>query len=436
MTAFYGWRLLGVVLLINIINAGFPPYVAQVLSPYMTETMKLDRATLGLVFSVFMLNTGMWGPLTALGIGRFGVRRMLIAGSLLIATGSFLMAAVVDTGLEAIVGYGVFVGLGVGIGGMLTSQACVARWFNRRRTFALSTVIAAVGIGGVVAAPIVSALTFAFDGDWRAGWWLLFALALVAAALSVLFVREWPADLGQVPDGAIEDTKTGTPSKGAPHRPAFVPDDNWSLGEILRQPVMWLTFAAAISLSSGLAFAGAHGLINLHDLNFTPAMVTLWLSCLTAAKLAGTLGAGVLGNRMPPNYLWLLFMLMLGAGCWLSVAPQGTIALLASALLLGLGIGGGLTSVMTLPGAYFGARIYPSLIGMLTPVLTISGALASYGGGRYYDMTGSYAGPYYLLAAMAMLSAVALVAARPPHRREQAAGARSTAPRLQPENRP
>ncbi|MFO1409161.1 MAG: hypothetical protein U1F06_02105 [Steroidobacteraceae bacterium] len=49
----------------------------------------------------------------------------------------------------------------------------------------------------------------AAGGNWRAGWWLIAALAALIALLVALVAREQPADLGQRPDGEAADG-TGT----------------------------------------------------------------------------------------------------------------------------------------------------------------------------------------------------------------------------------
>src|SRR5262245_53557516 len=162
----------------------------------MALDLHFDRATLGLLFSAYIGMTGVGGPVSAWLVNRIGVRRTLLVGSALIITGSTLMATVVANPYVAAAALGLLIGSGVSIGGALTSQVGVARWFLRRRALALSILYSAGALGGFVVSPLMLQVINGANGNWRAAWWVMAALSAVAAVLALLFVREQPADLG------------------------------------------------------------------------------------------------------------------------------------------------------------------------------------------------------------------------------------------------
>src|SRR5512136_286535 len=99
---FYGWRLLAAFWAISVVNLAFPNYGSSVMNPYMAADLQLDRRMLGLPYSVFVLMSGLPGPLIALLINRKGVRLTLVIGGLLVLAGSLAMALFVNSGMQAV----------------------------------------------------------------------------------------------------------------------------------------------------------------------------------------------------------------------------------------------------------------------------------------------------------------------------------------------
>ena len=114
-----------------------------------------------------------------------------------------LLATVVSSVTLAVLAFGLLIGIGVATGALIAAQAGVARWFVRRRALAFSILYSSGAIGGFVAPPILSAIANSGPGHWRLGWWLVAGLSFIAALIALAAVREQPADLGQLPDGAV-----------------------------------------------------------------------------------------------------------------------------------------------------------------------------------------------------------------------------------------
>src|ERR1700730_18737052 len=81
------------------LNLGFPAYGPAVINAAMAKAVGLHRETLGNMFSVYMIMSGLPAPLVAISVNRFGVRKTLVLGSSLIVIGALLMATVVTSGL-------------------------------------------------------------------------------------------------------------------------------------------------------------------------------------------------------------------------------------------------------------------------------------------------------------------------------------------------
>jgi MFS family permease len=412
---FYGWKLLGAFWVILFINLAFPAYGSSVINVYMTAALHLDRKMHGLPYSVYMIMSGLPGPLVAMCVNRKGVRFTLIVGSLMIITGALIMALFVNSGVQAALAFGLIVGAGVATGGALASQTGVTYWFVRRRALALSLILSAGGIGGFVAAPLLDFVIRHFDGNWRMGWWVVAGLSTIACIVAAVFVKEQPADVGQVPDGgttAAESTD-GKPAKARVH----VTTEQWTYGEVVRSPALWLMLVSALGVSAGFTLFFAHGLVHLKDLGHSMPAAAATVSTVTISSLLAKIVVAIFGDRMDPRYIWAGFTAVFGVGMLLIVNASGPMDLYPFAICLGSGFGGMLVCMMAVLGNYYGSKAYASVVGLALAIQTSISALASFAAGPFYDVYHTYAPAFYVIAAVCFAGAVLLLVVRPPVRR-------------------
>jgi len=413
-SGFYGWKLLAAFWTVTFINLGFPAYGQSVINTVMAMDLHFDRATLGLLFSAYIGMTGVAGPVAAMLVNRFGVRRTLIIGSGLVFTGSVLMATVVTTSIGAAVVLGVLIGSGVSIGAALSSQAGVARWFVRRRALAISILYSAGGIGGFVASPLMNRVITMADGNWRAAWWLMAALSVCAAVIAALFVKEQPSDLGQVPDGAAEKSATGARARPVP---SFVTTEEWTYREAVSSPAYWLMVLSLVGGSCGYTLFLAHGVVHLGDLGHTRADGAWAVSILAVTGLLAKVVVATLGDRIDPRYLWAAFTAFFALGLYLVIDARGSVQFFAFATCLGIGFGGGIVCLMAVLSNYYGVKVFASLAGLAVAVNTILSVFAPYVAGWLYDQGYGYRGSFLTFSVWCVIGALVLFAVRPPSRR-------------------
>lgn len=393
------------------LNLGFPAYGPAVINPAMALALGLHRETLGDMLSVYLVMSGLPGPLVALSVGRLGVRNTLLIGSACTIAGSLLMATVVTGGVGGMLCYGLLVGSGVAAGGALASQAGLARWFIRRRSLALSVLYSAGAIGGFVAAPLLNRL-IEFSGTWRAGWWLIAALSGVAACIALVFVRERPEDVGQVADGFGAPAVAGRPVVDT--RPPFVSRYEWSVRDAMRNPAYWVLLIAMLGASGGFALFLAQGIVHLKDLGHS-ARVGAWaVSTMTVSGIIGKVILAALGDRIDPRYIFALFMAVFSVGMVIVVDARALWQVLLFASCLGIGFGGGLVCFMTVLSNYYGTRAFAALAGLAVAINTTVSALVPKVAGHLFDRGIGYSASFYFLAAWGVGSAVVVLATRRP----------------------
>jgi MFS family permease len=420
---FYGWKLLAVFWLVLLIAAAFPLYGGGVMNAYMAADLQMERSVVGLPMSVYQFVFGLGAPIVGLIVDRYGVRATLIGGALLIAIAALLMSLVVAGPLSAILVFGVLLGMGGAAAGGITTQSGVARWFTRKRALAIAILMSAPGFGGFLVAPLINRVIVAADGDWRAGWWLSALVAVCAAVLAFVFVRERPADMGQHPDGVspegLVSGRSGA-SRGATSLRSFISGDDWTRSDVLRTRAFWILLVAASGVNMGYTLYFAVGLVHLQDLGH-PKSVGAWaLSIFGISTLLGKIALGALGDRYDPRFLWAATAAAFGVGLIIMSTATSDAKLFSCIVLLGFGFGGGLASMFAVLSNYFGPKAFPSVAGLAVALTTCAGALAPAFAGLLYAQSGSYRATFLMIAAWCFAGAVLIAVTRRPLLRESA----------------
>ena len=408
---FYGWILLGALWFVFAFNLGFPAYGGPVLNAAMANDLGFSRETAGLIFTFYIIMSGLPGPLVAMAVNRFGVRRTLLVGSALNVAGAAFMATVANSGPAAYLGFGLIVGGGVCSGAAIASQTALSRWFFRRRALAMSVLYSAGAIGGFCAVRFILPWAMKTGDGWRAGWWVIVALSTVAGVLALLFVKERPEDHGLKPDGDTGESLAKGPAKP---RPAYITATPWESREVLGRPTYWFMVFALVGGSGGYTLFLAHGILHLQDLGHSFDAARNSIATMTWTGLLAKAIIMLLGDRFDPRYLWAVFMLFFGAGLVLLVDARAAWQVNAFATCLGIGFGGGVVCLMTVLGNYYGLKAFALLSGIAIAINTTLSAIAPYVAGYLFDQGYGYAGICNVLAAWCFLGAFVLFVIRRP----------------------
>ena len=415
--SFYGWKLVAVLWFILFANLGFPMVSGSVANAYMASDLHLSRTTVGLAFAIFTWMSGLPGPLVALIVNKKGVRFTLLLGSMFLLAGSILMALFAHTGAQLVAVFGVLIGLGVITGGQLAALAGISRWFVKRKARAISLISTGPVTGAIVAPPVLIYLIQSSHGNWRIAWWLVAALGAAAALVTALFVKESPADLGQLPDGSAGAADVTATAASGNRRKVFRTSEDWTMAEALRTPALWWLMVSWLGYGSGFTLFGAHGVLHLRDLGLPPEQVASSLSLFAFLALCGTLFVGAIGDYIEPRLILAVSMLAEGTGLLMVLGASSTANLYLYPVFLGLGFGTAIPSTLTILPNWFGNKPYASLIGITSAAGFTVGAIASYGAGYAYDHFRSYALAFYPCSFCCFLGFVILLFVRPPVRR-------------------
>ena len=118
---FYGWITLSTSALVYVLMCGVLMYPFGVFLPFICEEFSWGRGAVSGAYTMLMAVSGLIGPLAGILIAKYGSRLAIVLGNILSALGLALLAF--HTRIwQLYVGYGVLIGMGVGLGGFIARK--------------------------------------------------------------------------------------------------------------------------------------------------------------------------------------------------------------------------------------------------------------------------------------------------------------------------
>ena len=177
-----GWLVVLGAFLIQVVGFG-AIYSSAAFSAGIAASIGMNRADADLVMGLSLGLSFLVSAISGSLADRFGPRLLAVFGVILVASG-LAMAALAQSATTLFLGYGLLLGLGVGLANV-PGIAAVQRWFLAKRGLAAG--LAGTGMaGGMALVPILKDLLSPI-GDWR-------AIFLCCAALAERRCLGWDGD--------------------------------------------------------------------------------------------------------------------------------------------------------------------------------------------------------------------------------------------------
>ena len=406
----YRWMVLGALCLVYLFGIGPAFYGYGVALTPTAEALGISRGQASLGYSLLALTLGLSSPLVAWLMGRIGSRWTIFIGGLVAASGAILVATTSAYPLY-LAGAGVLLGLGVAMQTVLPGTTIVTNWFARRRSLAMGIFLTAGGLGGFIAAPVISGL-IASTGSYRAAWWAMAVSGVIAGVIGLVFARDRPEDVGMAPDGALPGTAPSV-AQGAAAARVYQTPREWGVGAALRTPTFWMIVAASSVFGLGLQIVNSQLVSHLGGLGVTAGVAAGALGTMALLSAVSRLIGGPIGDRVEPRVLLAIGLIGQLAGSLLLINARDTVLVYTAVVVFGVGYGVAFVAVPSLIANYFGRQAYPRLYGIRLPVSTVVGAIGPFAAGLIFDAAGSYTMVFIGYAVLAGVAAVIAFLARP-----------------------
>jgi MFS family permease len=391
---FQGWRIVG---------AGFVVQAIQstVLNQAYTHYVVLLKRDFGWSSTVFSmgwalnrLESGLLGPLQGWALDRFGARKVMRVGIVLMSVG-FLLLSTMQT-MWQFFAYFVITAIGGSLCGFLTVVTVTVRWFERKRSRALSLSQAGFAVGGALTPLLVFLLQ-------RFGWRPTFVVAGVVSFAVIFpltfFFVDRPSDVGQLPDGEPPQSQETEEGRA---RLAALP--RFTAREALRTPAFWLI---SLGHASALLVVGAvlaHLSPYLVDeLGYSLTTAGYVAGALPLVQLVGQLLGGYLGDRYSKRAICSIAMIGHVGGLLLLAQAESLWAIAAFVPLHGLAWGVRGPLMQSWRAEYFGSASFGQIMGISSLIIMVGQVGGPMLAGYLDDRTGSFKIGFRLVALIASL---------------------------------
>jgi MFS family permease len=365
--------------------------LGQVL-PSMVPDLGMDWAQAGFGFTLLGIACGVASLLPAMTVRRIGVSLTLGIGALLLFAG-FVALAETRSVLVYHVG-ATLLGLGFCFCGTVPSVHVISTMFERRST-ALGVYFTSGSLGAVFG-PVFFYVVSELAHGWRSYWVICGVASLVVGGLAMLATRGGGRALKE--EAAIDAA------------PDF---SQWTVRAALATPQFWMIVAAYTGCLLVNTTVHSFAFQHLMEHGQTKASATVLISIAALVGAIAAAAAGLIGEKVDGRRL---SMLSLGALAITSATlgiGEGSIALGAFAVSMGVGLGFSYVSTAVLMRDYFGGRASLELYSVMTWVST-SAAIGPGIGGIVRDRTGSFSSVFMAIAAIDIVLLLGMAAMRRP----------------------
>lgn len=411
---FYGRKNAALLSVIYLIATGMVFYGFTVIFPAMIESLGWARDRASLAQSINALFWGLLTPLTAILINKFGSKKTITAGLVVLIAGLILLGTVTAKLWQWTLLWGVVVAAGVTMAGPLPIQTVVMYWFNIRRATVLGLVMTGAAMGGFLAQPVFTWL-IGLSGSWRTGW-LTAALFTVIALVISFFVRNSPGEMGQYPDGLSPvgtDTAAGIRNDKAN---TFRAPTSWTWKEAVKTRTLYLMMAFMITYSMPLMMVMTHGVLHFTDEGYSRMQAASVMSLILLGSGLIRLPVGWLADRVEPR--WIIFaalVIMFAAVFGLWKAPALTVLMILGPAF-GLAYGACLVLTPLIIGNYFSPESFPIIYGFMVPFLIMFEAAVPVAAGFNAEKSGNYDLSFAVLLVFIAMGAICAALCAPPRK--------------------
>jgi predicted MFS family arabinose efflux permease len=395
------WWVAAVAFVALVGAAGFRA-TPSVLLPALHAEFGWSLGTISAAVSVNLLLYGLTAPFAAALMGRFGIRRVVLAALLLVSAGSGLTVFMTASWQLTLL-WGVLVGLGTGSMALGFVAVIAGRWFVARRGLVTGVLTAGGAAGNLIFLPVLARLTESHG--WRSAALTVAAAALLVVPLVWWRLRDHPAELGVTAYGADTDAPAAaTEGSRGVARTALS-----SLGRAARTRPFWLLaggFAICGATTNGLV--GTHFIPAAHDHGMPETTAASLLALIGLFDIAGTIASGWLTDRVDSRLLLGAYYALRGLallGLPALFAATAHPSMVVFILFYGLDWVATVPPTVALCREYFGAS-GPVVFGWVFASHQIGAAIAATSAGLVRDRLGSYNWAWYGAGALALVASV------------------------------
>lgn len=414
---YHGYWLIGVGFIAQFVSIGSQTYIFGAFLNPMTEELDWTRSEYTLARTVGQFVLAVAGLYVGGHVDRYGGRRLMQVGALVLAGALFGCSAVEELWQWWLLN-GIVLTTGAAMIGNLVVNVTLAKWFVEKRGRVIGVAAMGVSFGGVVLTPLTTVLIDA--AGWRDAWRVLALAAIVIVLPLSLLMRRTPEDYGLHPDGRSSDEV----ARGAGEAAARDFASSLTRREAMRTRAFYMLVAAFGLGALSIVVMLVQTIPYMTDAGYSRGLAALMIALTSIPSLLSKPVWGYLVEFIDPRKLAATGFALTASSLvliTLSVRAGVEPLIFLGFFTLGLGWGGLIPLQEVIWASFFGRRYLGSVRSAGLPFALMLGASAPFVTSVYFDSVGNYDGAFLAIAGAAVLATVLVLAIPSP---KQGAAAR------------
>jgi len=393
---FYGWYIVGACLLITLYTGGVVHLGFTAVFEPIAEEFGWSYATISLAASLRGLEMGLFAPFMGLFVDRWGPRKLIFGGSILICL-SFLLLSRVSSLVMFYVAFALMA-LGMSTCASTVLMATVINWFRKRVGIAISVVASGWGFSGLIV-PVVTKLIDVLR--WRMAMVVLGLGMLVIVSPLSLVLRHKPEQYGYQPDG--EERGSVEISEAPPSRTSI--EVSITAKQALRKRAFWNVAIASMSHLFLISAMVTHIMPYLSSIGIARSLSSLVALIVPVATIGGRLSGGWLGDRLGNRQIFAVSLALMTVGTLLFgyITTERMWLLAPFILTMSLGWGCSVTTRTALIREHFGRDSFGTIHGFLSGIMMSGSVAGAPLAGWIFDTWGSYQGAWLSFSVLTLV---------------------------------
>ena len=405
---FFGWRIVGAGLAIQAMQSGLFMQAFGSYSVLLQREFGWSATTLSIAFAMTRAESGLLGPVQGWLIDRFGPRKVMQVGIVMMAAGFMAFSQI-----QELTGFFVLyfvMSVGASLGGFLSVTTAIVNWFQRYRSRALATSQTGFAVGGAM----VPLLVFFLENyGWRETAFVTGIIILVAGLPLSLLIRHRPADYGEYPDGITPEEIEADHDYVAPEGLTKV---DFTASQALRTRSFWMI---SLGHAASLLVVGSLMLhLPLHltsdDIGMTLQEASFIVGALPVMQFVGQVLGGFFGDMVNKRAIVVTCLLGHAVGLLVLTYAVSDLMIWAFVPLHGLAWGARGPLMQSMRADYFGASNFGTIMGFSSMIVMLGMITGPLLAGFLADATGTYTVGFTVLAVAAGFGSIFFYLATPP----------------------
>lgn len=377
----YMWVIIASCIAMEFVALGFCSSNKSLYLAAITEALNIPRSLFSINESCRFLITAVANLFFGTLLHKFGVKRLVGAGFICL-TGAMLVYSAAETVWVFYIG-GCLLGLGLTFTGTTMASYMVRRWCTKNVGTIQGLVLASNGLGGAVAAQIVSPIIYE-EGNafgYRNAYMLVAAILVIVGILAVIFLKE--------PSGGVQ-VQPGKKKK--PRGEGWVGMD---YEVAVKKPYFYATCVAIFLTGAVISSVNGISAAHMKDVGLDPAYVATVLSvhsiALTAFKFLTGVCYDKFGLKVSMTICQVAAVVVFVLLALLTDSETGKVFAMIFGIFSSLALPLETVMLSFITSDMFGNRSFAKMLGIISALNTAGYAVGSPVVNICYDAFGTYA---------------------------------------------